>query len=377
MSTGHRHANIRFSRHVKTPPGTEPGTIALDPAFQHPTIHVIAYDRDRIIDHDVESIDELHDLLKKWPVTWVNVSGLGDVTTLEELGAVFGIHRLALEDVVGVHQRAKVDAYDEHLFVVSRMAVDHGRISTKQISLFVGSNYVLTFQNKQGDCFDAIRSRLLETNNVMRREMKADYLAYRLIDATIDSYFPVLEHFGDKLEKIDEQLAVDSSKRLLTEIHAAKTGLLLLRRAVWPHREMLNQLLHDTHPLISDSTRMYLRDCYDHTVHIMDLLETYREVAIDLRDFYMSVISNRMNEVMKVLTIIATIFIPMSFITGLYGMNFNTEISPWNMPELNWRFGYFFALSAMALVATSMLLFFRHRRWIGSKRVDATVEEQK
>jgi len=199
----------------------------------------------------------------------------------------------------------------------------------------------------------------------MRRECKPDYLAYRLLDEVIDGYFPVLEAYGDLLEELDNALVAESSPALLSQIHRVRTGLLLLRRSVWPHREAISELMHASHEHISDTTRLYLRDCYDHCVHILDLMETYRELASDLRDFYLTTVSNRMNEVMKVLTIIATIFIPLSFIAGLYGMNFNPKRSRWNMPELDWPLGYPFALALMVIVAAAMLLFFRRRGWIG------------
>jgi len=234
---------------------------------------------------------------------------------------------------------------------------------TEQFSLFLGRNFVVTFHERPGDCFELIRAGLRQAESVTRHSIQPDYLAYRLIDAAIDAYFPVLERIGDQLDRLDDR-AVGGGDAAFAELHEVKRELLMLRRAVWPLRDALSLLRGEAMPFISDQTRVYLRDCYDHTVQLIDLLESYRDICGDVRDFYLSAISNRMNDVMKTLTVIATLFMPLSFIAALYGMNFSPSASPWNMPELNWRWGYPAALAAMAAVALGMILFFRRRGWL-------------
>ena len=250
------------------------------------------------------------------------------------------------------------------LLIVTRLvALIAEHLESEQISIFLGKNFVVTFQQRSGDCFDPVRERI-RTSRGRIREAGADYLAYALIDAVIDTYFPVVEQFADHLDDLDEEVATRQTPTVTDRIHGVRNDLLLLRRSVWPHRDALNELVRDQHPLITDETRVFLRDCYDHTVQLIDLLEVYREMCADLRDYYLSLVSNRMNDVMKVLTIIATIFIPLSFVAGLYGMNFNTAL-PGNMPELNWPYGYVGAISVMVVIALGMLIYFWRRGWIG------------
>ena len=296
-------------------------------------------------------------------MTWVNVDGLGDLETLTRIQEIFGLHRLALEDVVNVHQRPKAELYEDHLFVVARMPRPGAGLETEQFSLFLGKGYVLTFQEAPGDCLEAVRERIRNERPRIRAG-GPDYLAYAIIDAVIDSYFPLLEGIGDQLEALEEEVLARPHSSQVPILHGIKRDLMNLRRIVWPLREVLAGFVREESPLITEATKIYLRDCYDHTIQIMDLLESYRDVATGLMDLYLSSISNRMNEVMKVLTIIATIFIPLGFIAGLYGMNFNPEISRWNMPELNWALGYPFALGVMGTIALVMLVFFGKKGWL-------------
>ncbi len=273
---------------------------------------------------------------------------------------------------------AKAEEYDDHAFVVARMPPvltaatkpnENGttlRLETEQLGLFVGNDFVVTFQERPGDCFDIVRDRLKVPGRLIRNS-GADYLAYALLDAVVDAYFPVLDKCGQILDELDDEVTGSTSASVMSRVHDAKASVRLLRRAIWPHREMIHELIEGHTDLITESTNVYLRDVYDHTIQVIDILETYRETCSDLRDFYMSTISNRMNEVMKVLTIIATIFIPLGFIAGVYGMNFDHEVSPYNMPELHWFFGYPLALSMMLAVAAGMLLFFRWKGWLGSR----------
>lgn len=329
----------------------------------------MAFNEERLIEEPVDSVDGLATYLDEFSVTWINVDGLGDAETIRQIGELLGLHSLALEDVINVHQRAKVEAYHDHLFVVTRLvtliAPDH--LKSEQISLFLGKNYVLTFQQRSGDCFDPVRERIRAKRGRIR-EAGTDHLAYALIDSVIDSYFPVVDQFADHLDDLEDEAAVRQSPEVINRIHELRNDLFLLRRSVRPHRDSLNALVRDKHPLIGDETRVFLRDCYDHTVQLIDLLETYREMCGDLRDYCLSIVSNRMNEIMKVLTIIATIFIPLGFIASLYGMNFNTKLTG-NMPELNLPYGYLGALAVMTCIALGMLFYFWRRGWIGSSQL--------
>jgi len=328
---------------------------------------VIRFGPDDYDDQDHVNVDSLQSLLGSYRVTWVNVAGLGDMHVVLKIGELFGLHELALEDVVHVHQRPKIEEYDSHLFIVARMVHLNERASTEQLSLFVGKNFVVTFQEYAGDCFEILRERIRSSEKLPVRNSNADYLAYALLDATVDAYFSVLDEYGQRLDALEDELSVHSSTEMLGRIHDLRTDVRVLSRAIWPQRENVHKLLNEHNQLISSETEIYLRDLYDHTVQIVELLATYREACADLRDFYMSVVSNRMNEVMKVLTIIATIFIPLSFIAGVYGMNFDVHASGWNMPELSWSFGYPAVLGFMASCAGGMLLFFRSKGWIGRR----------
>jgi magnesium transporter len=361
MATRRRaRRRIPFIRRTQ-PPGTRPGTLTVDPAAPKPVISAIAYGPDECRELHPQDAAELKDVLGKWPVVWVNVDGLGDTELISRIGELFNVHRLALEDVVNVHQRAKVEPYEDHLFAVARMVHGGERVETEQVSFFVGEDYVLTFQERTGDCFDLVRQRVRSGRGRIRRG-GASYLAYTLLDAIIDAYFPVLEVHGERIEALESEVLAEPGPEVVGRIHAIKRDLLVLRRAIWPHREAANTLLRDDSPFITDETRVYLRDCYDHTVQLLDIVETYRELASGLLDVYLSSLSNRMNEVMKVLTIFAAIFIPLTFVAGLYGMNFE-----W-MPELHWSWGYPAALAVMAALAAVMLVFFRRKGWIGSGR---------
>ena len=356
-----KHLQIRR----RTPPGTAPGSLNPVPGSPPPAIGVMAYGEQQFVERRIQNVEELRELRGRFPVIWVDVEGLGDAATIAALGDAFGLHLLALEDVVNTHQRAKVDEYGEHLFVVARMVRLTDRLETEQLSLFVGAGFVLSFQDQPGgDCLDPVRERIRKGQGWIRKN-GADYLAYALLDAVVDGYFPVLDQYAERLENLDAQVTESDPRETMHRIHDMRGDLLMLRRAIWPHREALNALARDPHPLITQETRLHLRDCLDHVVAIVDLTETYREMCSDLRDYYLATVSNRTNEIMKVLTVIATIFMPLTFIAGLYGMNFATDASPWNMPELRWYLGYPFALAIMAVVAGWMLFYFRRKGWMG------------
>jgi magnesium transporter len=270
---------------------------------------------------------------------------------------------LALEDAVNTHQRPKVEEYDDHLFVVALMVDANGSADTEQVAFFIGEGYVITFQERPGDCFENVRDRIRKATGRIRTA-GADYTAYALLDAIVDGYFPALEKMGDRLEVLEDRVIGTPESGNITELHDLKRDLLLLRRAIWPHREVFNTLIRDEHPLIAKETKLFLRDCYDHTVQLMDIVETYREMASGLVDVHISSVSVKLNEVMKVLTIVATVFIPLSFIASVYGMNFDRETSPWNMPELGWYLGYPFALLLMCASAAGLLWYIWKKGWL-------------
>lgn len=325
-------------------------------------MRVMGYGPDKFEEKEITQPEQIREFIGKFPVTWLNVDGLGDAHVLAQLGEICGLHRLALEDVINVRQRAKVEEYSHQTFLVSRIVTLRERLETEQISFFLGDNFVITFQEDVGDCFDPVRQRIRNGHERMR-VTGPDYLVYSLLDSVIDNYFPVLEAFGERIEALEQEVLAGAEKMVVSRMTEVKRDLLTLRRAIWPQREAINSLLREPGSRFSEDTRLYLRDSYDHAVQIIDVLETYRELAGGLMDIYLSTISNRLNAVMKVLTIIATIFMPLSFIASVYGMNFNTD-SSLNMPELNWRYGYFFSLGLMATVAIGLLIYFRRKKWL-------------
>lgn len=337
------------------------------PQAERTEVSVFGISEAEIREWSLGSIAELEAERERWTTIWVNIDGLGDTELIQAIGQHFGLHPLALEDVVGTHQRAKVESYDGHLYVVLKMVSMKESLEAEQVSVFLGSGFVLSFQERRGDCLEIIRERLRKSKGRVRTS-GPDYLAYAIIDAIVDHYFPVTEALGEKLELLEEEALSDPSKETVSEIHAVRRELLGLRRAAWPLREVMGSLYRDENPLISSATRPYLRDCYDHTVQLIDVIETYRELAAGLVDIYLSSLGQKNNEVMRVLTIIATIFIPLGFIAGVYGMNFNPQRSPWNMPELNWVYGYPFALFLMGGTALGLLLFFAKKGWLGEVR---------
>jgi len=349
--------------HRRTPPGASPGQVIPDPSQPKPTIQVLAFDQERVVTHDVPDAAAARALVGRHALTWINVEGLGDARAIEQFGELFHLHRLALEDTVNVHQRAKVDDYGEVLFIVMRMVTCPDRCATEQLSVFVGPNWVLTFQEgTPGDPFDRIRARIREGGRI--RQLGSGYLAYALMDAVIDAYYPVLEIYAERLDNLEERVVQPRNMQVMDELHSVKADLLILRRAIWPLRDALALLAREETTRFSEAVRPYLRDCYDHTIQVVELIETYRELTADLRDLHMTALSNRINETMRVLTIISTIFIPLTFIAGIYGMNFDPNTSPWNMPELRWYWGYPACLAAMAIAAVCLVIYFYRQGWV-------------
>ncbi len=357
-------------------PGTPPGTLTVDPEAPKPVIRVMAYGPDSYMEVEITDPTRLTDYLDKHRVTWVDIDGLGDEATLRKVGQLFEIHPLALEDVVNVHQRPKIEEYFGHLFLVCRQIslVREGEgnhisehVETEQLSLFLGTGFLLTFQERPGDCLDPVRERIRTTKGRVRTQ-GVDYLAYALIDATIDHVFPVLERFGEWLEALEDEVLAKPTRATMARIHDVKRELLVVRRAMWPLREVLNTLIREEAGPFSADTRLYLRDAYDHVIQVIDVVETYRELASGLIELYMSSVSNRMNDVMKMLTIISTIFIPLTFIVGVYGMNFEPSAGPWSMPELKWQYGYVVTLGGMGFIAALMVYYFVRKGWLGRQQ---------
>lgn len=329
-------------------------------------ITIIDYDEKDFEMKETHSIDECIPYVDRQSTTWINVDGLHEVEAIERLGECFGLHALTVEDILNTDQRPKLDVYDEHLFIVFKMHIYDGEskdIDIEQVSLILGENFVLTFQEKAGDIFEPVRNRIKNNKGRIRR-VTADYLAYVLMDALVDNYFNVLEKIGEDIEETEEELIERPSPETLQKIHFLKREMIFLRKSVWPLREIISGLEREGTAMIRESTRIYLRDLYDHTIQVIDTVETFRDMISGILDIYLSSVSNRMNEIMKVLTIFASIFIPLTFIAGIYGMNFNPDKSPLNMPELNWHFGYPAVLILMATIAIVLLVHFRRKSWL-------------
>lgn len=342
--------------------GLPPGTLVHvgEKKAETPKITIMDYDEARFQEKETKSIEECFLFKDKPTVTWINIDGLHQVEILERLGECYGLHPLVLEDILNTDQRPKMEDYGEYLYIVLRM-LDYNdqsnEIEAEQISLILGSNFVFSFQEREGDTFNPIRERI-RSNKGRIRKMGADYLAYALLDSIVDNYFIILEKLGEEIEFLEEKLVIRPTPEILQTIHGLKRDMIFLRKAVWPLREVISALERRESLLIKESTRIYLRDVYDHTIQAIDNIETYRDMVSGMLDIYLSSVSNRLNSVMKVLTIIATIFMPLTFLAGVYGMNFKY------MPELDWRWGYPAVLLVMIGIGVFMLLYFRRKKWL-------------
>lgn len=327
-------------------------------------MRVISYDADSLTEHQIAHAAELVPFVRADRSLWVDVQGVGDAEEIRKLGEIFGLHLLSLEDVLNLHQRPKVDSYDTYIYCVLRMPESGTPVRLEQMSVFLGKNFVITVQEDPGDPLDPVRERLRNSRGKIR-SLGSDYLAYAILDAIVDHYFPVMEGFADRIDELEDDVLSGTSPNILASLQEVRRELLLLRRAVWPLREMVGSLAREecSH-LIDEKTAPYLRDCQDHAAQLMDMLENCRELSSALMDAYLSSVSLRTNEVMRVLTIMSTIFIPLTFIAGIYGMNFDPSTSSLNMPELRWTYGYPFSLSLMAATAIGLVYFFRRKGWL-------------
>jgi magnesium transporter len=323
-------------------------------------ITVFEYNASRIEERQLGSVEECVECRDSKGVVWINIDGIHDISVVEAVGKIFGIHSLVQEDIVNTNQRPKVEEYDSYLFAIVKMLYEEQNtdaLQSEQVSIILTPKIVLSFQEREGDVFNPVRERL-RTGKGIVRQRGSDYLAYCLIDAIVDHYFQIMETLEDRIHPLEEEIVHDPQPQVLQRVHGLKNDLVFLRRSLWPLREMLARLYREQLPPIQDNTRPFIRDVHDHTIQVIEILESFQEITSGMMDVYMSSISNRMNNIMKVLTIIATIFIPLTFIAGVYGMNFQ------HMPELAWRWGYPAVLGIMVLVFVGMLIFFKHRKWL-------------
>jgi magnesium transporter len=342
--------------------GLDPGSLVYvgEPKTGKPRITILDYDGEKFLEKEAASCQECFAFRDTASVTWINVDGVHDPAIIETIGAHFGLHPLILEDILTTSQRPKMEDLGDMLYLVVRMLEydgAKGEVDTDQLSLIVGRNFIISFQERAGDMFDPIRDRIRHNKGRIRK-LGPDYLAYALLDAVVDQYFVVLERLGERIETLEEELVDNPRKETMHEIHGLKREMIYLRKSVWPLREVVAGLERVESSLIQDATNIFFRDVYDHTIQVIDNVETYRDMLSGMVETYLSSISNRMNEVMKVLTIISTIFIPLTFIVGVYGMNFK------HMPELEWRLGYFLVWGIILAVALAMAAFFRRKKWL-------------
>jgi magnesium transporter len=352
----------RLIKNTSKKAGLSPGTLVHigEQKTETAQFSLMNYDPDQLQDKQLATIDEAFAYKDTPPVTWINIDGLHEISTIERIGHHFNIHPLTLEDIVNTGQRPKAEEYDDYIFIVFKMlfyddALTH--ITSEQVSLILGAHYLISFQEKEGDVFNFVRERIRKAKGRIRKS-GSDYLTYTLIDATVDHYFFILEKLGEKLERIEEELLGDPQPRTLQSIHSLKRELIYFRKQVWPIRELLNHLMHEESPLVQESSHIFFRDVYDHTIQAIDTIESLRDALNGLQDLYLSTLSHKMNEVMKVLTIMATIFIPLTFIAGIYGMNFKF------MPELEWKWSYPILWALLVAIFVFMLLWFKRKRWL-------------
>jgi len=353
-------SKVRTNRSKKS--GFPPGTLLHvgEKKTDDMKITIIDYDATQFQEKEVKTIDECFPFKEKPTVTWINIDGLHRIDLIEQLGTHFGLHPLVMEDIVNTDQRPKIEDFVTYLFLVLKRlsySSHDSDVVSEQISLILGPTFLLSFQEAPGDEFDPIRDRIRSSKGRIR-QMGVDYLAYTLIDAIIDNYFVLLEQIGDRIEEIEDILVANPRPETLQTLHTLKREMIVLRKSIWPLREVITRLERWETPLIQQATTIYLRDVYDHTIQVIDAIETYRDMLSGMLDIYLSSVSNRMNEVMKVLTIIATIFIPLTFIVGIYGMNFN-------MPELQWPWAYPYVFYVVLFVIILvMITYFRRKKWL-------------
>jgi magnesium transporter len=352
----------RLMRKRERKAGLPPGTPVYigDRKADEIRVSLWEYDETRFFEKEIGDVEDVFSCKGTQFVSWINVDGIHDVALIEKLGNFFGWHPLIMEDMVNTEQRPKMEDYGNYIFVSLKMLSYNDsshEVDVEQVCLILGANYVFSFQEKKGDIFDAVRERIRSGKGRIRK-MGPDYLAYALLDTVVDHYFFILEKLGERIEELEDSVVTNPVPTTLQEIHKLKREMIFLRRSVWPLRELISSLERGESSLVKKTTGVYLRDVYDHTIQVIDTVETFRDMISGMHDTYLSSISNRMNEIMKVLTIIATIFIPLTFIAGVYGMNFKF------MPELEWRWGYFAVWGVIIVIGVIMIYFFKKKKWL-------------
>jgi magnesium transporter len=352
----------KFFKKTSQKAGQSPGTLIHvgEQKIEKARITLINYDQDRLEEKMLNRIEESFAYKDSPPVSWINIDGLHEVQAIEKIGTHFGIHPLTMEDIVNTGQRPKVEDFEDYIYLVFKMLKFEettGHIASEQVSLIVGPHYLLSFQEAEGDVFSSVRQRIHKGRGRIRAA-GPDYLAYALIDAAVDHYFLMLEKMGERIEHLEEQLLVQATPQILQAIYDLKRELIYFRKQVWPVREVLNAWQKTVSTLIQEANKIFITDVYDHTIQVIDTIESFRDIISGVMDLYMSTESNKMNEVMKVLTIIATIFIPLTFVTGIYGMNFKF------MPELEWRWSYPLLWALLILIFLGMMTYFKRKRWL-------------
>ena len=352
----------RLTKKSSKKAGLSPGSLVHigDKKIETIRISLMNYDPANLLEKQLPAIEASFPYRDTPPVTWINVDGLHEIDVIEKIGVHFGIHPLVLEDILNTGQRTKAEEFENYIYIVLKMlvfdeTVDH--VTAEQVSLILGPHFLISFQEKEGDVFDFVRERIRKARGRIRKS-GCDYLAYALMDAVVDHYFVILEKLGDKIELLEDQLLEAPTPRILEDIHRLKREMIFFRKQVWPLREVLNSLIKDPSELIQETTHIFLRDVYDHTIQVIDTIESFRDLLSGLSDLYLSTVSNRMNEVMKFLTIIATIFIPLTFVAGIYGMNFEF------MPELKWPWAYPALWLLLIMISASMIFWLKRKNWL-------------
>ncbi len=361
----------------KPRPGSAPGMLTVSPLSHPSQVFVIAYGPEGYVEHICQDIEEINQFIGAWPVVWVNVIGLGGIDVIEKVGTIFGLDRLLLEDVLDTSHRPKVEYYEHYVFTIVKSGMQSEQFESEQISMFLKKNVVIVFEEKPGSSFSQVRERIRRGTGKIRFS-GTDYLYYALLDEVIDKYFPILDKLNHSLAMIEEEIMTNSNttrdKDTIQHIHHAKSDLLLLHRMIWPISDIINMIMREESALITKATRNFMRDCYDHSVQANELTQFYRDTASGLLNTFLAYEGHKTNEIVKVLTMISAIFIPLTFIVGIYGMNFDPRTSPYNMPELDWYYGYPFVMGLMLGVTSLMLVYFKRRGWIESlkpKRTEA------
>lgn len=352
----------------KPRPGSSPGMLTVSPLSHPSQVFVIAYGPEGYVEHICQDVEEINQFIGAWPVVWVNVIGLGSIDVIEQVGTQFGLDRLLLEDVLDTTHRPKVEYYEHYIFTIIKSCMYSEQFESEQISMFLKKNVVIVFEEKPGSSFNQVRERIRRGTGKIRLS-GTDYLYYALLDEVIDKYFPILDRLNHSLTTIEDEIMMVNNttmrdKDTIQQIHHTKSDLLLLHRMILPITDIVSLIIREESPLLTKVTRGFLRDCYDHSIQANELTQFYRDMASGLLNTFLALESHKANEIIKVLTLISAIFIPLTFIVGIYGMNFDVEKSPWNMPELEWHYGYPAIMTLMLLIAGGMILYFKNRGWI-------------